>query len=98
MMEVQNEHGFIHSRTPTELLVLKHFGDIAQLETYGLLHFYEQMNADSEVAERRQLLVAGAALSNEDDVFLGYYRTASGGTVPLTVKSVCENYILKYNN
>ena len=87
----------VTERSRTDLLVSAHFGDIVQLEQDGLLKHYEDLHAD-EVPDRRFLLEAGAQLSDTSNLFLGYYRTAGCTCVGLSVRSVCQNYLDKYDD
>ena len=76
-------------------LVRLYFSDLAQLEVYGLLHHYALLNSDT-TPDRDALIGHGTTLSDEEDVFIGHYRTVNGPIIPLTVRSVCQHYVQKY--
>ena len=86
--------------TPTsniEQLVRQYFSDFAQLEVRGLLFFYAQLRNDPTPG-RYELIQAGAALPDELNSFLGHYRKADYTTTPLTIRSICQNYLQMYSN
>ena len=82
--------------TTVEQLVQHYFSDFAQLELRGLIFFYDQLHNDPTPG-RDALIHAGAVLTDENNTFLGHYRTDDYTTLPLSVRSICQHYLQKYN-
>ena len=76
-------------------LVKRYFLDMAQLEVYGLVHHYNLLHSDT-TPNRDALIMQGSQLPDEQDVFIGHYRSLNGPIIPLTVRSICQHYIQRF--